>query len=297
MKITVFISCIVIFFVAAYFGISVFIAHTLTTPGDSPILFDKKLIGDRVADVAFRSNDNIQLAGWYFRGTNDKAILFVHGAGGENRANEIYGTPEIAKYFYDKGYSLLMFDLRGMGDSQKTRISLGQHEANDVIGAYNYLIAQDFKPGSIGIISNSLGAISTIMGSASLKNVGAIVLDSPAAEIKEITSNIMKNEHNIPEFMHSGTFLSAKLFYKVDIDKIRPIDRIEEFDATPLLFLHGESDSLIPPHHSQLLFEKAGNAQRITFPNTKHVETYISNKTEYLELVDNFFEENLDPSP
>lgn len=279
--------------ISAYVGISIYIASVLTIPGESPLKVDKKVVGDRVADVVFRSKDNAQLAGWFYRGTNDKAIIFVHGAGNQNRANEVYGTPEIAKYFYDKGYTVLLFDLRGNGESEKTRASFGQYEANDVAGAYNYLVTQEFKPQSIGIISDSLGAIATIMASDDIKGAGGIVLDSPATEVKSIVTSIMKDEKNVPVFLHPSIYLAAKLLYKIDVDSIKPIDRIQSLNNTPLLFLHGEKDTLIVPSNSQELMDKAGTGTRVVFTGSKHVEGYKDHPAQYLELVNNFFEENL----
>ena len=63
-----------------------------------------------------------------------------------------------------------------------------------------------------------MGAIATIMASESIKGVGGIVLDSPATEVKEIVSSIMINERNVPAFLHPGSYLAAKLLYKIDVD-------------------------------------------------------------------------------
>lgn len=294
MSLKILILSVTILAFLAYVGVSVYIASVLTTPGATPLEFDKNQIGQRVSDVTFRATDGIQLVGWLYQGTNEKAIMFVHGAGDQNRVNKIYGTPEIAKHFVDLGYTVLLFDLRGFGESQKTRMSFGQNEANDVTGAFNYLVEQEYEPSEIGIISNSMGAITAIMAAESVNRAGAIVLDSPATHIKDITSNIMREENNVPDFLHPGIFLMAKLFYGVDIDKVRPIDRVMTLSDTPLLFLHGEEDTLIPPSHSEELFNKVSqNAQRVTFPNTGHVETYVDNKEEYVELVSAFFEQNL----
>jgi hypothetical protein len=139
-----------------------------------------------------------------------------------------------------------------------------------------------------------LGAIATIMAADTVKSAGAIVLDSPATYVKDITSNIMRDENNVPYFLHPGIFLASKLFFGVDIDKIRPIDKIAALSKTQLLFLHGEADTLIPPSHSEELFNKVlPNSSRVTFPNTGHVETYIENKEKYLQLVSGFIEKNL----
>lgn len=278
---------------SAYIGISIYIASVLTKANPTPLKLDKKEIGDRVAEVVFRSTDNAQLAGWFFQGTNGKVIMFVHGAGDQNRVNEVYGTPEIAKHFYEEGYSLLLFDLRGIGESEKTRLSFGQYEANDVAGAYNYLVKQEYKPESIGIISDSLGAISTVMASESVKGAGAIVLDSPAKKVTDIISNIMVKDKNVPRFMHPGIFLAAKLVYKIDVESIRPVDKITILDKTPLLFLHGGADDLINPKDSEEMASMVHNAKRIVFPEIGHVQTYVKDPVGYLRAVDDFFNDNL----
>lgn len=276
----------------AYLGISTYIAYSLTIPSPSQVNLDKHMIGERVADITFRASDGLQLAGWYFPGVNDKAIMFVPGAG-QNRVNEAYGSAEIASYFVKQGYTVLMFDLRGTGDSGKTRQSFGQYEKNDVIGAFSYLKAQEYKPESIGIISDSLGAISTIMAATEVKDAGAIVLDTPATEVKTAISHLMVGEHHIPRFFHPAVYFFARVLYGIDPASVRPIDKISILSNTPLLFLHGGKDDLILPFNSEQLLSKVHNGQRVVFPDAKHVQTYKSNKELYLETVSEFFSNNL----
>lgn len=277
----------------AYIGISVYIASVLTIPQKSPVTFDKANIG-RGADVVFRSTDNYQLAGWFFPGTNGKAIMFVHGAGNQNRVNEVYGTPEIAKYFLEQGYTILLFDLRGSGESQYSRISFGQYERNDVAGAFNYLVSQEYDPKSIGIISDSLGAIATIMASDVVRNAGGVVLDSPAAVVKPVVSDILLKEHNIPLFLHPGIYKAAQVLYNVNVDAVRPIDYIISLRDTPILFMYGTNDDLIPPKdNTDVLIKMVDNAKLVKFEGAKHVETFKTNHELYKKEVLEFFSKNL----
>lgn len=276
----------------AYAGITAYIAYSLTILKPSPITIDKHTIGDRAADVAFRSTDNIQLAGWFFPGTNGKAIMFVPGAG-ENRTNIDYGGVEIAKHFVEEGYTVLLFDLRGTGQSQVTRQSFGQYEKNDVAGAYQYLVQQEYAPESIGIISDSLGAISTIMAASEVKNAGAILLDSPATEVVTAISHLMEGEHHVPRFLHPGVYFWAKTLYGIDPASVRPIDQIHYLENTPLLFFHGAKDDLIPPFNSEVLLSKVKKGTRVLFPNSDHVHTFKSDPTLYLSSLDSFFTTNL----
>ena len=283
---------IIVLAVIAYFGVAAYIASVLTVQAPSPIKYDRDKIG-RGTDVVFKSTDNAQLAGWYFPGTNDKAIMFVHGAGSQNRANEVYGAPDIAKYFLEQGYTILMFDLRGTGQSQEARISFGQNESKDVAGAFNYLVKQEYKPESIGIISDSLGAIATVLAADTIKTSGGIVLDSPATEVKPIVSNIMTDEHSIPGFFFFFFYLWAKILYQVDVDSVRPVDHISVLKNTPLLFFFFLADTLIPPSNSATLLSMVSSGNRVTFPNTKHVETFKTLPDLYLKTVSEFFTKNL----
>ena len=276
----------------AYLGASAYIAYSLTILAPSPVTMDKHQIGVRAADVSFKSSDGLQLTGWYFPGVNDKAIMFVPGAG-QNRVNEDYGGAEIAAYFVKQGYTVLLSDLRGTGDSEKTRQSFGQYERNDVVGAFNYLKIQGFKSESIGIVSDSLGAISTIMAADDIKDAGAIVLDSPATEVVTAISHLMEGEHNVPRFLHPGVYFWAKTLYGIDAYSVRPIDKISLLRKTPLLFLHGGKDDLIPPINSEQLLARVENGQRVVFPQSTHVHTYKSDKELYLTTVSKFFEINL----
>ncbi len=275
-----------------YAGITAYIAYSLTILNPSPITVDKHTIGDRAADVVFRSTDNTQLAGWFFPGTNGKAIMFVPGAG-QNRTNIDYGGTEIAKHFVEEGYSVLLFDLRGTGESQVTRQSFGQYEKNDVAGAFQYLVKQEYAPESIGIVSDSLGAISTIMASREIKDAGAVVLDSPATEVVTAISHLMEGEHNIPRFLHPGVYFWAKTLYGIDALSVRPVDQIYYLENTPLLFLHGAKDDLIPPFNSEQLLSKVKKGTRVVFPNSDHVHTYKSDHALYLDTVSTFFTNNL----
>lgn len=278
-------------FLVIYSGISIYIANVLTSPPNNKTTFDRDQIGIG-ENVTFKSADNLQLKGWFFKGIGKKVIFFVPGFG-ENRANLSYGAPEIAKYFLSKGYSVLLFDLRGNGESEFTRPSFGQYEKNDVAGAYQYLKSQGYEDKNIGIVSDSLGAISTIMAARSINTVGAIVLDSPATQIKTIVEDIMYREKHVPKFLHPGIFLYAKLLFHIDVASVRPIDQMSYLKNTPLLFLHGADDTLIIPQNTLDLASKANDATRVVFPGAKHTESFKTNPELYKQLIGDFFEKNL----
>lgn len=57
----------------------------------------------------------------------------------------------------------------------------------------------------------------------------------------------------------------------------------------PTLFLHGAKDTLIPPYHSDILFNSnKGIKEQHIFPNGTHGESVFCDPKEYVETVTSF---------
>jgi pimeloyl-ACP methyl ester carboxylesterase len=94
-----------------------------------------------------------------------------------------------ASYLSDQGYSILMYDLRGHGESGVGNIpwvSWGPEEAKDVLAAVDFVTARpEFADASIGLLSICMGAASTTYayglsdGLANRINVKALIAVQP----------------------------------------------------------------------------------------------------------------------
>ena len=69
-----------------------------------------------------------------FRSGADRAAVLVHGRG-RNRINSTFHPDRIARMLLAHGYAVLLFDLRGHGESGGTRYTLGIEEPRDVLAA------------------------------------------------------------------------------------------------------------------------------------------------------------------
>lgn len=70
--------------------------------------------------AAFASADGTQLAGTFYsplRGSNNRAVVLVHGSGPQDRHGYASIIDIIGQVFLDNGYSVLAFDKRGTGGS------------------------------------------------------------------------------------------------------------------------------------------------------------------------------------
>ena len=71
----------------------------------------------------------------------DRAVVMVHGRG-RNRVNSDFMEAAIAKILLAHGYSVLLFDLRGHGESGGTRYTLGLEEPRDILAAIDLAAAK-----------------------------------------------------------------------------------------------------------------------------------------------------------
>src|SRR5688500_12219135 len=87
-------------------------------------------------EVTFETQDGLRLKGWWFPAADDhdRAAVIVHGKD-QNRIEGAFSDGRTAHLLLDEGYSVLLFDLRGHGESEGLRWGLGEREALDVAAA------------------------------------------------------------------------------------------------------------------------------------------------------------------
>ncbi|GAJ17132.1 unnamed protein product, partial [marine sediment metagenome] len=121
----------------AYFGASSYFAAIVMKIPRIPLDDSPASVGLNYEDVSFPSRvDGITLKGWYCLG-GESVIIFVNG-GHQNRVDPDMGTLELTRDLVGRGYSVLLFDLRGRGESEGKGLRL-THTDRDIGGAVDYI--------------------------------------------------------------------------------------------------------------------------------------------------------------
>lgn len=244
----------VIFVADLYVLGSLGIVQVLTNPErrnqqDSPGNY-----GLRVEAVEFTSRDTgLQLSGWYLGGTPDAPhLIFVHGVNGVRSSSRAL---ELAARLTERGYGVLMFDLRGHGSSDGGLTSAGYYERQDVWGAYDYLTqSRGVAVGNVGLVGFSMGAATAILAAAGEPGIRAVVADSPYAAATELIAAETARSLPLPEWFTPvfvpAVSLLAFLRYGIDVGALAPEQAVTRLDY-PILVIHGDSDVRIPVNHGQ----------------------------------------------
>ena len=154
------------------------VSDMMVKPYQSPLFDEPANHGLEYEDVTFETRDGVTLRGWLIQGGTEKVIVESHfgvqcNRGGWSPKGKGLITPwkkdiqflRQAKYLVEHGYSVLMYDFRGHGESELGPIpwvSWGPEEAKDVIAAVDYISGrEEFRGADIGLLSICMGSAAT----------------------------------------------------------------------------------------------------------------------------------------
>jgi fermentation-respiration switch protein FrsA (DUF1100 family) len=287
---------LVILFALVYFGIGAYAANTLTLP-KRQMRADSNPGAHSLAyqDLTLHSRDDlVDIAAWYipYEGAS-KAVVMVHGKS-SSRSFEFGGAfIDRAVALHEGGLAVMMIDLRGHGESGEGRFSFGINERRDVLGAVDWLEAQGFEPGSIGVLGVSMGGGASIGAVAEEESIGALIVDSTYADILPLIEAEWTDESGLPNLFITPTRWMNQLMYGYDLGKAKPVDEIGAIAPRAVMIIHCQTDPLIPFEHAEILSEAAPSAETWFLPDCDHARSFKPDPVAYDARIVAFFKENL----
>jgi uncharacterized protein len=278
------VACLVVI----YFGISAYGAREAMAIPRLPLLYQGGVLGVPYEEVSFKTRtDGISLKGWFLPGSGSQVIVFIHG-GFQNRLDENVDTKELAPALVKRGYNVLLFDLRGRGESEGKGISLSYYD-EDIGGAVDYLRSRGFALKDINVIGFCSGAALT---SYYVRNneLGGVILDGCFYDCGTMVVR-QAESINLPgwlaRFFTPGGTLLTRLMY--GYHRIDPVDVIPQIGC-PILFFHEQHDPFTTSRETQWMYEKTLNPLNETWdiPYSKHSMGYRTYPQKYVDTLDNF---------
>jgi pimeloyl-ACP methyl ester carboxylesterase len=241
----------------AYVAVAVYVADRVTRVDRSPVTRSSLALSPVVEDVELRTEDGLTLRGWFVPSSPHRAAVLVHGKDGNRFAGD--HTVRVARYLLEAEYSLLLFDLRGHGESEGERFSLGQHERRDVAAAVDHLIGRGFSVKRIVLVGESMGAGVAIQAVALRPEVAGVIADSSYSSGRAIVDEAGPGETGLPDWYTSAVVLAARLLFGLDVDSVDPDRVVRAHPEVAFFFIHCDDDGVIGLHHALALREASGN--------------------------------------
>lgn len=222
----------------------------------------------RVERVEFSTDDSVRLVSWVIpaRDPSGYWLLVCHGNGGNISQ---YGRPQHYAGLRDLGLNIFAFDYRGYGESEGVPSEAGLYR--DADAAYRYLRdTLGVDPSRIIIFGHSLGS-AVAVELASRVPATALILDGA------LTSVIDRGQEVYP-FLPVRWIAGSRY---ASIEKIAGI-------TIPKLFLHAESDDVVPIAHGRRLYEAASPPKRFVALRGGHGDAFEADSAKYYGSIAEF---------
>lgn len=215
-------------------------------PGQLPREFQFKL-GKETEEIFLKTSDGEEINALFYSGSKKEVILYFHG-----NAGDLSNWQYIAEDFTRLGYNFFIIDYRGYGKSSGTITERGLYA--DAEAAYQFLMDEKrFRPDDLIIYGRSIGT-GVAVELASRHAVKGLILEAPYTSLKKLANEKMP-------------FLLPSLFLRFHFDNIGKINSVK----SPVLFIHGANDTLIPPSHTNKLFDHfSGKKKKVIIPEGSH---------------------------
>jgi len=184
--------------------------------------------------------------------------------------------------------------LRGwwMPAPNSERYSYGPLERRDVLAAVAFVRAHGIPSGHIAFLCHSMGAATCLLAAPDAADVSAVVADSAYARFTDILDVEFPKQSGLPVLFIPGSELMADVLYGIDVTKAAPIEVVDRIRPRPILFIHGETDTYVPPENSSRLWRASGKSPELLWllPGVERDLAYRIYPEEYLHRVIGFLD-------
>ncbi|TVP92712.1 alpha/beta hydrolase [Alkalibacterium sp.] len=244
--------------------------------------------------LTIQSTDNLLLSGLYIPHDepSDKVAILAHGYSGSNRDMAPW-----AKLFYDLGFSLLLPDARGHGESEGDYIGFGWHERKDYVQWMEKLIEENGEDTEIVLFGLSMGAatVMNVSGEDLPHQVKVIIEDCGYSSVTKEMAHQLKTMYRLPQYPFIPmTSLITKVKAGYWFGEASPEEQVKK-SQTPLLFIHGDEDDFVPTHMAYELYNSAKSPKELYIAvGAKHGYAYVTDKELYRTRIKHFLNTHLE---
>ena len=238
---------------------------------------------------ALTAPDGISLDAWHIPHSAPRGVCVVSHGYASNKGNMLL----YAEHLHPLGFSIVMHDFRGNGESGGKGTTFGVQEHQDLRATI--AAARAAYPGlPVVLLGESMGASISLMVAADDPNISAVIADSPFARLDEpITKHLeMVFGPKITQLIAEPTSTFGATVLGMHPYDVAPEASIHQMTDTPLLLVHGTDDNLIPVTHShRLATAYPGDPELWFVDGTRHTEIIHLKPAEYAKKLESFLQQ------
>jgi pimeloyl-ACP methyl ester carboxylesterase len=160
------------------------------SPRDFQVILQKPMWSDE----KWKNSDSTESVGWFLsQGRPAPSLVLSHGYG-SNRSDLLTMSFELWK----AGYHVLVYDMRGHGESPVSWSGLGTYETDDLVSAIKFLKSQkndkgqELFDGRVGLYGVEMGGYVSLVASGQDPSIKAVAVDSVYPDVNRYVNHRMK---------------------------------------------------------------------------------------------------------
>lgn len=239
--------------------------------------------------ITTSNNGNLKLHAYEIMNEKetDTWSIVIHGYCSQGKDMTYY-----AKEYYNRGYNVLIVDLRGHGLSEGNYIGMGWHDRLDIIDWTNYLISKDSNC-QIILHGVSMGAATVMMatGEELPNNIKVAIEDCGYTSIWDEFQMQLKVLFDLPEFpVLNAASAVCKIRAGYMLEEGSALEQVKK-SKTPTLFIHGDLDTFVPFEMLDKVYQAANcEKEKLVIKGAAHVASSGVNPDLYWKTIDGFIE-------
>ncbi len=266
-----------------------FVGSKLVAPAQCPVPMPDTNLAIR--DCALVTGSGCKCAAWLIPNYSAEAtVILAHPIRANRRA--MFAR---AKLYHELGYSVLLIDLQGHGESGGQHITFGHLEQHDVLAAVEFVREQS-PTHRIAVDGWSLGGAAALL--ASSPHVDALILESVYSTIDAATHNrLARHLGGLAYAIRPLLLCQLPWRLGVSAQQLRPIDSLSNCEC-PVLIMAGARDEHTTLAETKAMFAAAKHPKELViFKTAKHDDLFRVDRERYEQAVAVFLRRHLALQP
>ncbi len=276
---------IVVIFVLLYLAVLLGAVWVSVHPFRTPLFLAPGSLEAPQEDIEFTNDQGTTLRGWWMHRENPRGVAILAHGYMMNRSE----PTTVALHLWKRGYACMLFDFRAHGRSSGERTGFGVHERRDVEAAIAF--AGTREPNApILLWGSSMGCAAIAFAVAEQpERVRGIIFDSAYSQLISAVNGWW---YFVGGRVLAGLLLPvpliSRLFVPINPWKVDVAEAVAKIQV-PMLFVHGDSDTLALPDQARRNVAAAGDRGQIEwFQGCNHSEARWVYPARYEGLLDKF---------
>lgn len=232
-------------------------------------------------------------SGWLLRASTGAPAIILSHSYGQNQADLL----SLGVALQRAGYHVLLYDLRGHGESKTEQTSLGENEPDDIVSAIEHLKTlkdQDGKPlvdsERIGLYGVSVGGYASLIAASKEPSVKAIVVDAVYPQVPKFVQLKIKDISGLRNsFVDYASNLGMGIYFPGKYSKTSAIDAVKSYTDVKQLYILGKDAGELLGATSDLYNQASSVKETVEVPHSRINILYKNDQDVYDPVVVDFF--------